>query len=302
MIAKHATRGVIAASLTPMNDDLTADAGMLAEHCAHLLANGCHDIVLLGTTGEANSFTTDERRRILESIIARGASPDRLIVGAGCCASGDSVNLCRHALSVGVTRVLLLPPFYYKGVTSEGIYAAFARVLETANEPDLRAYLYVIPQMTGVEIDAELVERLVAAYPRTIAGLKESSGDWPKIEAFCKRFGSRIDVLVGNEIYLRPALAAGAAGCVTASGNVAAGLIRLVFENGASSTGSHREQQARDLRLTLESVPLIAGLKEFTAYRTGDARWRNVRPPLTRLAREHADIVVRRVRALLAGA
>jgi 4-hydroxy-tetrahydrodipicolinate synthase len=170
--------GVISATLTPMRADGAPDLALLASHCRRLLDGGCTAIVLLGTTGEANSFTQDERRSVLERLVTSGIRPEDLIVGTGCCAVADTIALSRHALSLGVTRVLVLPPFYYKKVSDDGIFDAYARAIEGIADDRLRCYLYKIPQMSGVDLSVALVERLWAAYPTAIAGLKDSSGDW----------------------------------------------------------------------------------------------------------------------------
>jgi 4-hydroxy-tetrahydrodipicolinate synthase len=298
-VMRRLTTGVVAASLTPLHDDLSANSGMLVEHCKRLIAEGCHGLVILGTTGEANSFTMDERRRILESVIAGGVPAERLIVGTGCCATGDSAALCRHALELGVTRVLMLPPFYYKSVSSDGVFEAFARTIEAVGDARLRVYLYLIPQMSGVVIDADVIGRLAAEFPEAVAGIKESSGDQSNVESLCRRFGSRLDVLVGNEANLQAALAAGAAGCVTATANAAAAHIRRLYDDAAAGKGGEHRELARDVRSAFESMPMIAGLKAYAAYRTGDVRWRNLRPPLTRLTAAQADTLISRVSSLL---
>lgn len=291
-------KALYGASLTPMNDDRTADVPMLADHSGWLLDNGCDGVVLLGTTGESNSFTVQEREQILRAVIDAGLAPSKLIVGTGCCAEGDTVRLTQHALSLGVTRVLMLPPFYYKDLSDEGVYDAYARTFEAVGDAKLRVYLYLIPQLSGVKISADLVERLATSFPQTIAGLKDSSGDWPQIERLCRRLGSKIDVLVGDERHLTQALEAGAAGCVTAIANAAAPLIRSFFDNH-DRRRAELERMALDVRAAFESFPLIAALKEFVAARTGDVRWRNLRPPLTRLSRAQADILIDRVSKLL---
>jgi hypothetical protein len=175
----HLTTGVLAATLTPLRADGAPDARMLAEHCRGLLAQGCTSIVVLGTTGEANSFTVDERRSILETLLRSGFTPDDLIVGTGCCAAGDTIALTRHAIANGVARVLVLPPFYYKKVSDGGIFDSYARVIEGIADDRLRVYLYLIPQLSGVQIGVDLIARLLEAFPQQIAGLKDSSGDWP---------------------------------------------------------------------------------------------------------------------------
>jgi 4-hydroxy-tetrahydrodipicolinate synthase len=275
--------GVIAAVLTPLRADGSADIALLAAHCRALLTQGCTAIVLLGTTGEANSFTTGERQTILEQLVGLGVSPADLIVGTGCCAHGDTVALTRHALSMGVQRVLMLPPFYYKKVTDDGIFASFATAIDAVGDPALRVYLYLIPQLSGVEISPALIERLSQAYGVRIAGLKDSSGNWPAIEQLCRTLSERIDVLVGSETLLLRAMQAGATGCVSATANVnAAGIVALYRSWRAPD--ADLEAKINATRAVFERYPVVPGLKAFLASSTGNARWNNVRPPLCPLS------------------
>ncbi|MDQ6767817.1 MAG: dihydrodipicolinate synthase family protein, partial [Candidatus Eremiobacteraeota bacterium] len=258
----HAATGIIPAALTPMHDSGDANTALLVDHCRGLLERGCTSVLVLGTTGEANSFTLAERRTILESVLAGGIPPDKLIVGTGCCAVGDTIALTQHALSVGVRRALVLPPFFYKNLSDEGLFRAFATTIERIGDDRLRLFVYLIPQLTGIEIGADLIEKLHSAFPTVITGLKDSSGKWPATEALCKRLGAKIDVLVGTEALLTQAVAAGASGCITATGNVAASLIlRLYDERGGVTDGSERTVQ--NIRAAFEDVPLIPGLKAY---------------------------------------
>ena len=282
-MSEHLTRGVNCATLTPMSDAGNAHLDLLAEHCRWLLEAGCEGIVLLGTTGEANSFTVAERQGILEGVLARGIAPSRLIAGTGCCAAGDSVTLTKHALARGVARVLMLPPFYYKNVDELGVIEAYSRTIEAVGDETLRLYLYQIPQFTGVSLGPAVIEGLVEAYPGVMAGIKDSSGDWSGIARLCARFGAALDVLVGSERYLIPALRAGASGCVTATANAHPAMICKLYRERDSENAAALQEEVASARVALEAYPMIAALKEITAERTGKALWRNLRPPLTPL-------------------
>jgi 4-hydroxy-tetrahydrodipicolinate synthase len=276
--------GIIPASVTPMRADGSADHGRLATHCRRLLGEGCTAIVLLGTTGEANSFTANERRQILERLLSSGIGPERLIVGTGCSAIGDTVALSRHALSMGVARVLVLPPFYYKKVSDAGIFDAYARTIEGIADDRLRLFLYQIPQMSGVDLGVALVERLASAYPATIAGLKDSSGDWERTQALCRALGDRIDILVGTETLLVRALGAGATGCVSATANVnGAAIVELFRCTESKSVPPGLETRVTEVRAAFERFAVIPALKAYLAAESGDDTWRNVRPPLVPL-------------------
>jgi 4-hydroxy-tetrahydrodipicolinate synthase len=277
------TSGILAAALTPVRDDGSADAPLLAAHCRSLFDEGCSGVVLLGTTGEANSFTTAERQALLEGVLKAGVPAESLIVGTGCCAIGDTVTLTRHALSAGVSRTLLLPPFYYKKASDDGLFAAYAQVIERVADHRLRVYVYRIPQMTGIDISLELLERLYGAFPAVLAGIKDSSGDWATTEALCRRLGSKIDVLVGNETLLVRGLAAGAAGCVTATANVNARAIAELLRKRSHAEAATLEREVKAYRAAFEAFGIIPAMKAYLARTTGVAWWRNVRPPLVAL-------------------
>lgn len=283
------TTGVVCATLTPLDDNGEPCVALLVDHCARLLKAGCSGIVLLGTTGEANSFTVEERKVIVEAVIGGGIPAARLIVGTGCCAVGDCAALIRHALSVGAARCLVLPPFYYKNVGDEGVVEAYARTIEAVHDDRLRLYFYNIPQMSGVVIGDAVIAPLAARYPRVVAGIKDSAGNWPATERLCMRFGATMDVLVGSERFLLAGMAAGASGCVTATANAFAGSICELYDNIGEPDAALLQDRSSAAREVFEVYPVIAALKEFEARRTGDARWRNVRPPLTRLRDADAD-------------
>lgn len=289
---RRLTSGVLAASLTPMMSDGAAHLDLLAEHCRSLLDLGCSSIVLLGTTGEANSFTILERRTILEGLLNRGIGADRLVVGTGCCAVGDTVSLTKHALARGVHRVLMLPPFYYKPASDDGLFAAFAQTIEAIADDRLRIYLYLIPQLSGVALSPDLVGRLVEAYPLQIAGLKDSSGNWQQTQVLCERFGERIDVLPGSEAFLLRGLAAGASGCISATANVNAKRIVELYKSREAQHASELQTSVNAVRAEFEKYPVIPALKAYLASHSGDSTWSNVRAPLVPLdsaERAHLD-------------
>ena len=280
---KHLTTGVKCATLTPMEHGGDACIPLLEAHCRWLLDAGCDGIVLLGTTGEANSFSVNERKEILEDLLDMEIDPQRLIVGTGCCAINDTVALTKHALRCGVQRVLVLPPFYYKNVEDAGLIDAFARTIEAVGDDKVRIYLYQIPQLTGVAFSSAVIEELLGRY-LVVAGFKDSSGDLDGILALCARFKDRMDVLVGSERFLIPALRAGATGCVTATANAHPAMIADLYAHRHATDAGARQEKIATARDAFERHPMIPLLKEHVAARTGDARWRNLRAPLVQLA------------------
>jgi 4-hydroxy-tetrahydrodipicolinate synthase len=278
-------RGVYCASATPVNADVSPDLGALAAHAKALIADGCDGIALLGTTGEANSFSLSERMTILEAA-AKAVGPERLMPGTGVNALPETIELTRHALSLGVTRVVMLPPNYYKGVSDEGLYRAYAQVIESIGDSRLQLVLYHIPQVSGVAVSHDLIERLVTAFPQTVVGIKDSAGKIENMQAMIARFPG-FSVLAGADPLLLPLMGMGGAGCITATSNLVADSLATVFRHHADLTRTAEVEAAqarinafRDLSNSYTQIPAI---KAMVAYRHGSDIWTRMRPPLVGL-------------------
>jgi 4-hydroxy-tetrahydrodipicolinate synthase len=281
-------KGVLAAVLTPMDGELAPDHAAFAAHCHRLLAAGCHGLSVFGTTGEANSLSTGERLAALEALLEGGVPAQTLLPGTGSCAITDTVRLSRAALEAGAAGVLVLPPFYYKGVGDDGLFRFFAEVIERVGDDRLRLYLYHIPQMTSVDLTFPLISRLIDAYPGAIAGTKDSSGDMKRIATLCREFPD-LSVLAGSETLLLETLRSGGSGCISATVNATSRLARRVYDaHAAARDGEAESQQERlsELRGSIEAYPVIPALKALMAHLTGDKTWRNLRPPLSALDQE----------------
>jgi 4-hydroxy-tetrahydrodipicolinate synthase len=291
--------GIWSPALTPVDADLQPDADRFVAHARWLLDNGCHGLVIFGTTGEANSFSVDERIELLEAATSSGLPRDRLLVGTGCCALTDTVRLTRHALSLGVSGVLALPPFYYKGNTDEALFASFDQVIQRVGEETFKLYLYHFPRLSGVPITAGLLDRLLAAYPDIVAGVKDSSGDWSNTRMLIERF-PEIAIMPGAESYLLSALDAGASGCISASCNVNAPAIRKLYDDFKASRAGLAEQQEAlsDVRKILQLRPMIPVMKHLLADGLHDPDWRQVRPPLVPLPDVEASALESELNAL----
>jgi len=277
--------GVFAAVLTPLNPDLSINMTRMVDHCRWLLKNGCHGLAVLGTTGEANSFSVDERMAIVDALIDGGIARSVLMPGTGCCSIPDTVALTRHAVENGAARVLMLPPFYYKGVSDDGLFAAYSEVIDRVGDSRLRIYLYHIPQMSSAPISYDLIERLLARYPDVIAGMKDSSGDYDNMAGAAKRFPG-FGVLTGSDEFLAPLLQDGGIGCITAVANIASAFARNVYTAWESGDTAAMDRAQADLNAVQDAVyayPLFAGLKDIMARHSGDRAWRTVRPPLVAL-------------------
>jgi len=277
--------GVFAAVLTPMDEDLAPDHAAFSAHCHRLLAAGCHGLSVFGTTGEANSLSVGELLAALEALLEGGVPANVLLPGTGSCALTDTVLLSRAALGAGTAGVLVLPPFYYKGVGDDGLFRFFAEVIERIGDDRLRLYLYHIPQMTGIQLGLPLISRLLDAYPGKIAGTKDSSGDGERIETLCREFPD-FSVLAGTETLLLETLRNGGNGCISATVNVTSRLARQVYDAHAAGRDDEAralQQRLSGFRASIETYPVIPALKILMAELTGDEEWRNLRPPLSGL-------------------
>ena len=256
-------KGVLAAVLTPMDEDLNPDHQAFAAHCHRLLAAGCHGLSVFGTTGEANSLSVDERLAALEALVESGVPPEKLLPGTGSCALTDTVRLSRAALEAGTAGALVLPPFYYKGVGDDGLFRFFAEVVERVGDDRLRLYLYHIPQMTGVDLGLPLISRLIDAYPSIVVGTKDSSGDRERIMTLCREFPD-FSVLAGTETLLLETLRSGGEGCISATVNVTSRLARRVHDAHAAGKADEAEalqERLTQLRASIEAYPVIPALK-----------------------------------------
>jgi 4-hydroxy-tetrahydrodipicolinate synthase len=283
-------KGVLAAVLTPMDEDLNPDHRAFAAHCQRLLAAGCHGLSVFGTTGEANSLSVYERLAALEALLERGVPPEKLLPGIGSCALTDTVLLSRAALEAGTAGALVLPPFYYKGVGDDGLFHFFAEVVERVGDDRLRLYLYHIPQMTGIDLGLPLISRLIDAYPSVVVGTKDSSGDRERIMTLCRELPD-FSVLAGTETLLLETLRSGGEGCISATVNVTSRLARRVYDAHAAGEADEAEalqERLTQLRASIEAYPVIPALKQLMARLTGDEQWRNIRPPLSSLEERQA--------------
>lgn len=284
--------GVFCAAVSPVHADLTPDHAALAAHCRTLLDEGCDGVALLGTTGEANSFSAAERRAMLEAVVGSGIAPDKLLPGTGVASFMETVELTRHALSLGVSTVVMLPPFYYKNVTDDGLFAAYAATVERVADPRLRVVLYHIPQFSAVPIPAPVIARLREGFPGVFVGLKDSSGDLANMVSLVRTFPG-FAVLAGADPLMLPLLREGGAGCITATSNLVAADLAFIHRNHADPAQAEAVEaaQARVVaaRGRVSRFAQIASIKALIARRTGHAGWGNVRPPLLPLTPAEAE-------------
>ncbi len=280
--------GVNAAALTAMKPDLSVDLDRMAGHCKWLLGNGCDGLAVLGTTGEANSLGVDERISVMEGLIGRGIPARAMLPGTGTTAIPDTVKLTRAAEGFGCRGALLLPPFFYKGPSEDGLFAYFSEVIQRVGG-DIKIYLYHFPAQSAVPFTVPLIARLLKAYPGKVKGLKDSSGDFANTKSYVDAFArDGFEVYCGDDSALHPLLAAGGAGCITAAANVGSAISARVYANWDSQIGAEAAVTLTAIRKAVTSAALIPGLKALVARHTGDAGWNNLRPPHLPLPAEAA--------------
>ncbi len=269
--------GVWAASLTPLNEELDPDADRMVAHIDRLVAEGCDGVVILGTTGEATSFSVDERKRLVDEILARGVEPGRVIVGVGCTAVTDTLALSNHAAGLGCAGLLMLPPFYYKGLPQEWLGQAYSWVLERLEQP-VPVLLYNIPQVSGVTLSSALAASLAAEHPGVVVGIKDSSGELASLLDFISAWPTG-RVFAGDERLLLAGLEEGGAGTISGPANVNASLIRRAYDGE-----THVASAFDELRAAIAPYPPVPALKELVAAIRSDPGWARVRPPLRGLS------------------
>jgi 4-hydroxy-tetrahydrodipicolinate synthase len=278
--------GVLSPVVTPFKADLSPDPDRFVRQCKWLLSQNV-GLAVFGTNSEANSIAVDEKMVLLEKLVSAGVDPARMMPGTGHCAIPDSVKLTAQAVKLGCAGVLMLPPFYYKGVSDEGLYRNFAEIIERVGEPRLRVYLYHIPPVAQVPISLALVEKLLKKYPGTIAGMKDSGGDWNNTKAFLDAYAKDgFDVFPGAETFLLQGMRHGGAGCISATANTNPGPIARLFETWRNGDADAQQTRLDEIRTTFAKYPMIPALKAAIAHYGGDAAWAKVRPPLVELTPE----------------
>jgi 4-hydroxy-tetrahydrodipicolinate synthase len=254
---------------------------------------------VFGTNSEANSLAAAEKMKLLDTLVGADLPVDRLMPGTGCSALTDTVELTRHALSLGVNNVLMLPPFYYKGVTDEGLFRSYAQIIERVGSDALRIYLYHIPPVSQVPLSLALIERLLAAFPGVIAGVKDSSGDWSNTQAMLQRFQPQgFDVFAGSETFLLATMRAGGVGCITATGNVNPAAIVELYRHWQAADADTRQAALDATRAVFSRFPMIPALKAAIGAHSNDADWGIVRPPLVDLTPAQCDALAAALREI----
>ena len=277
-------RGVLSPVVTPFKADLSPDKERFVAHCKWLLSQNC-GLAIFGTNSEANSLSLPERMLLLKTAVEAGLDPARMMPGTGCCSFPETVALTTEAVRRGCGGVLMLPPFYYKGVGDEGLYRYYSEVIQRVGDARLRIYLYHIPPVAVVGITPALVERLLKAYPDAIAGMKDSSGDWSNTKTFLDAFAKAgFAVFAGSESFLLQTMQNGGAGTISATANVNPAAIHQLFSEWQKREADQQQDRLNRTRDTLgKKYLMIAALKQTIAFYADDPAWARLRPPLVEL-------------------
>jgi 4-hydroxy-tetrahydrodipicolinate synthase len=267
--------GVIAAIATPVDENRAPDIKRAINLARYLLDNGCDGLNVLGTTGEATSFSVDERKSVMDAYKANGLPLQRLMVGTGAASVSDAVALTRHAAELGFGGALVLPPFYYKGVPDEGLIAYIDILIKATERKPIPIYLYHFPAMSGVPWHVPLILRLLDSFPSRIAGLKDSSGDMAYARSAAAISGN-FAVFPSTEAALLEARQGDFAGCISATANLNADLCAQAWSQGDAGA----LDTAVAIRKLFDGKSLVSGVKALLAHIHGDPALSRVRPPL----------------------
>lgn len=286
--------GVWAPVLTPLTDQLNIDHTLLVDHCQQLLSDGCDGIVLFGSTGEAPSFSISERAAALEALLDGGIAPDQIVAGTGCPAFPDTAELTAHATEAGVRGVLVIPPYFFKGVPDAGVARGYTALCEAIGS-DLRLYLYHFPGLSMVPITAAIVAAIRQDFAANLIGLKDSSGQITSLHAFTGIEG--LAVLPGTERLMLEGARHGATGVITATANIAAPIIASVWTDRGKAGADDSGMLA--VRTIIEDEGSIPTMKAWLAKTSGHGGWNRVRPPLATLPEERATQLTQSLAELL---
>ena len=289
---------VLSPVITPFKADGSPDAPKLLKQCQWLEANGVGQAIF-GTNSEANSMSAPQKMSTLTALVEGGLKPEHLMPGTGATSIDATVNMTRHAVNHKCAGVLMLPPFYYKDVTDDGLFAYFSEVIQKVGSAALQIYIYNIPPVTKVNLSLSLLERLAKEYPKTVVGMKDSSGDWSYTESVIKLLApSGFRVYAGSEVFLMRALRAGGVGCISATANVNPKAIADLAAHWRESNADTLQANLDQVRGIFAKYQMIAGMKTAVAHYTKDSEWLRVRPPLTQLSAEQQAQLLSELKAI----
>jgi len=289
--------GVLSPVLTPFTKDLKPDSRRLVKLCRWLSSQNVA-LVLFGTTSEANSLSLVEKISLLDDLVEAGINPSLLMPGTGCCSLTETVQLTSHAVKLGCKGTLMLPPFFYKDISDDGLLRSYAETIERVGNSALKIYLYHIPPVSGVSISLNLIERLIIRYPNAIVGVKDSSGNWNNTQSILERQWDDFRVFAGSEHFLLQTMRAGGAGCISATANINPNAIYNLYKEWKSDRADNLQEQLNQVRTVLESYPMIPALKSVISYYSNHPDWTIVRPPFISLEKETQKELIQKLKSL----
>jgi 4-hydroxy-tetrahydrodipicolinate synthase len=287
--------GVLSPVLSPVAPGGRVDTARFQSFCRWQLSEGLDGLAIFGTTSEANSIGISERLRQTEALVASGVPGEKLMPGTGTCALADTVELTKQAVDLGAGGVLMMPPFYFKGVGDDGLFAYVSEVIDAVADDRLRIYLYHIPPQAVIGWSLPLIQRLVAAYPETVVGLKDSSGDWSNTKAILDGVPD-FAVFPGSEMFLMDGLENGGAGCISATANINPAGIKAVidaYRAGGKEAAAEADAAMRAVRAAYQAYPPVPAIKAAVAHYTGDPAWEVPRPPVMPLPAEKRAAMIK---------
>ena len=282
----HKINGIYSAALTPINDDLSINKNLYLEHCQYLMKQGHDGLAIFGTTGEANSFSIKEKCDTIDFLLSNNLDSNLLIPGTGSSSVEDAIQLTKFAEKNKSRAVLLLPPFYYKNVSDEGIINYFRKIIETVGSSDFHYLLYNIPQTTSVVLNFNIIETLLKLYPNNIVGIKDSSGNIDSMLKTVKYFQD-LALFCGHDSLVLKVCKRGGAGAITAGTNIAGRLLSFIINN------INKEKEIEDfnsyqalleqIRETITLEEPISVMKAYFSIINKNPDWNKVMPPLKSL-------------------
>ena len=284
-------KGLLVPMLTPFEASGTVDTEKAIRFAKDLLDCGVSGLALFGTTSEGQSLGVQERINLMDALIEAGIPATKLMIGTGSCALPEAVHMSREVVDRNCGGVLMLPPFFYKAVSDEGIFRFFAEVIEGVGNPGLQIYLYHIPPVATVGFSVELVSMLVEQFPSLVVGLKNSSGDH-KYSIALREQVPQLDVFSGSEDFLLETMRIGGVGCISATGNINAREIINLYNNVGEPKAEKLQKLVSGIRAIVQQQPVIPALKAIISRAYDNPDWLAVRPPLVELPIVDADALI----------
>lgn len=288
-------RGVCAAVLTPLDSELRPNAAAAIPYYASLLRGGCDSLNVLGTTGEAISISVDDRLKFMEALAGSSLPRERMMVGTGAAALGDCIRLTAAASRLGFAGALIMPPFFFRGISDGGVLHFFEHLFEAVHPAKHSILLYNFPAMSGIAFHPDLVDRLVEDYPGIVAGIKDSSND-AALQREIHRRHPRLHLYPSSESFLTDAREQGFAGCISGTVALWPDLAARVWNGEASA-----QIELTRRRESFSGLALIPAVRHVLSERTGDLDWERCMPPLMPLKDDEISALTTRLERLGAG-